>query len=152
MRDRLLRGGLAGVIGTIWLLPWNLFSHYILHFAKTTWLDAMANLELGHPIKNAMDYVAAIGLLLLWNGILGGIYVRFIVTKQEGNYIGRGIAFGLASWFILEAFGSFYRIPSLDKIAWQTAFSNWFGVSGFGLILGWLTKRWDEHEAGNRKT
>lgn len=62
MRDRLMRGGLAGMIGGIWLFVWNEFSYDIIHFAKTLWTDALSQLVLGHQVKGAMDFIVAVFL------------------------------------------------------------------------------------------
>jgi hypothetical protein len=53
IKDRLLRGAFAGVLAGLILLTWNLFSHYILHFAKKTWLEVLNQLIMGHSLKEA---------------------------------------------------------------------------------------------------
>ena len=57
----------------------------------------------------------------------------------------------LSAWFLIYSLGSFYKIPTLDKAVWQTAVSNWVAVIGWGIILGWLTGRWDDLEAQERE-
>ena len=46
--------------------------------------------------------------------------------------------------------GTLYKVKYLSVLAWQTALSNCVAAAGFGIILGWLTERWDEPEARKR--
>ena len=146
-----MRGALAGAIGCIWIFAWNQFSYSLLHFAKTLWTDALSQLVMGHQAKNTMDFIVAVVLLFIWNGFLGGIYTRFVIPERDGSYIGRAILLGLIAWFLIFTFGTFYKIPTLYKGVWQTAVSNWVAVIGWGIILGWLTGRWDNLEAEKRE-
>ena len=147
LKDRVLRGALAGIIGCLWLFAWNQASHSLLHFVKTLWTDALSQLVMGHQVKSTMNFIVAVVLLFMWNGFLGGIYTRIIIPERDGSYIGRAVLFGLIAWFFIYTFGTFYKIPTLDKGVWQTAISNWVAVIGWGIILGWLTRRWDDLEA-----
>lgn len=148
IKDRLLRGALAGVLGGLVLLTWNLFSNYILHFAKKTWLEALNQLIMGHSLKEAMDYVVAFGLLCIWNAFLGAIYVRLVIPDREGSYLGRAIGFGLISWFIFYALGTMFKIQGLHEVAWQTALSNWIAIAFFGIVLGCLKLRQEKVGVG----
>ncbi len=143
-KDRMMRGALAGVIASFSILIWNLFSDYYLHFAKKTWLEALCNLVMGHSIENRIDFIIAICLLLIWNGFLGVIFVKKVIPKQDGSYIGRAITYNFIVWFILYSIGTMFKINSFHTVAWQTVISNWIGLIFYGIILGWLTKRWDE--------
>jgi hypothetical protein len=148
-KDRLLRGALAGLIGGLWLIGWNLFSYYLLHFAKSTWAEAMSQLILGHGVENAIDFIISISFQCIWNAFIGVIFVRLVVPEKKGCYLGRAIGLQFIIWFFLEAIGTMYHIKSLDYVLWQTVLSNWVGITGFGIILGCLTKKWDKLEANN---
>ncbi len=147
MQDRILRGALAGVIGCVWLFAFNFFSHWILHFARTSWVESMSHLVLSHAPKGTMEFIAGTIILFMWNGFMGMLYTWLVIPERDGNYIGRAILFGLAAWFAIFVLGTFYKIPTLDKAPWQTAFSNWIAIGGWGVIVGWLTERWDDLEA-----
>jgi hypothetical protein len=146
IKDRLLRGALAGIISGILLISLNLSSLYLFHFAKTIWTETMAQLIMGHGIDNIMDFIVAVGFQCIWNGFVGVLFVRFVIPKKEGNYLGRSIGLIFMVWFFLEAIGTMYHIKTLDLVQWQTVISNWVGIIVFGIILGWLTKKWDELE------
>ena len=151
MRDRLIRGVLSGLIACLWIEAWNNVSYYLLHFAKVTWTQSLNQLVMGHSINSTMDFIVSHALLFFWNGFLGAIYVRSIIPERDGNYILRGIFFGLAAWFAIYSLGTLYKIPTLDVVAWQTALSNWITVTMWGIIVGWLTGRWDDLEAEKRE-
>lgn len=147
MNDRLIRGGLAGVAGMLWLTPWNLFSYYILHFAKASWGDMMSQLVVGHPQRTVLDFIVGFVLMVVFNGILGVLFVRFVVPERDGNYVLRAIAYAYAAWLVLFAFGTTFRIPRLINVHPLTTISNWIAVTGWAIIMGWLTGRWDSIEA-----
>lgn len=149
-KDRLLRGALAGIIASLCMIAWNLFSYYILHFAKHTWLESLSQLVLGQPSKDILDFIAAFGSLIIWNGFLGGIFVSFIIPQRSGSYLGRAVGFGFIIWFFLYTIGTLYKIKTLDIVASQTVFSNWISITIYGIVLGWITKWWDAHEAEKR--
>lgn len=140
MNDRLTRGAAAGALGGLWVVGWTLVSFYVLHFARATWTDTMSRLVAGHPIRSAGDWVVAVSMVLLFDALLGALYVRFVVPERSGDYLWRAGLFGWAVWFLLMALGTFYKIPPLD---WQTALSNWVAVLGWGAVTGWLVERWD---------
>lgn len=150
MKDRLVRGASAGAVGGVWILGWNLFSVYVLHFAKATWTDALSQLVVSHTAKSAGDWVVAIGLLFLFNAVLGALFARYVIPERDGNYVLRAIGFGLAAWFVLMSIGTLYKIPLLSKLVWQTAVSNWVAVIGWGILTGWLLGRWDDLAAEAR--
>lgn len=146
-KDRLLRGALAGIIASLFMLAWNLFSYYILHFAKVTWLESLSQLVLGQPPKDISDFLAAFGSLIIWNGFLGGFFVSFIIPERSGSYLGRAVCFGYVIWFFLYSLGTLYKIETLHIASPVTVFSNWIAVMIYGIVLGWITKWWDTHEA-----
>ncbi|MBC2726219.1 AAA family ATPase [Desulfosporosinus sp.] len=39
--------------------------------------------------KDILDFIAAFGSFLIWNGFLGAIFVIIVVRKQGGSYLGR---------------------------------------------------------------
>jgi hypothetical protein len=145
--DRLIRGALAGMISALSLLPWNLISYYLLNFAKHTWLELVFLLPMGSSPQGVMDYVASVVIFIIWNGFLGAIFVQNVMPDKEGCYIARSIGFSYICWFIFYSIGTLYRIGQLHAIEWQTALSNWIAVFIFGILLGWLTKCWDEKHA-----
>jgi len=146
-KDRLLRGALAGIISSLFMLAWNLFSYYILHFAKVTWLESLSQLVLGQPPKDILDFLAAFGSLIIWNGFLGGFFVSFIIPERSGSYLGRAVCFGYVIWFFLYSLGTLYKIETFHIASPVTVFSNWIAVMIYGIVLGWITKWWDTHEA-----
>lgn len=150
-KDRLLRGALAGIIASLFMLTWNFFSRYIVHFAKQTWLESLSQLVLGHSPKDIMDFIAAFGSFIIWNGFIGAIFVRFVVPDRDGSYLGRAVGYGFIWWFFLYTIGTMYKITTLNIVASLTVFSNWISVMIFGIVLGWLSKRWDVLEAEKRK-
>lgn len=145
-KDRLLRGALAGIIASLCMIAFNFFSYYILHFAQQTWIESLSQLVLGQSPKDILDFIAAFGSFIIWNGFLGAIFVIIVVRKQGGSYLGRAVGYGLIIWFFLLTIGTLYHIETLDMVSSLTVFSNWISITIYGIVLGWITKRWDAYE------
>ena len=99
-----------------------------------------------HSLKETMDFIVGVILIFILNGILGGIFVQYVIPKKDGSYLGRALGYSFTTWFFLEAIGSMYHIKTLDIVAWQNIISEWIGIVIFAVILGWLTKKWDKLE------
>ena len=149
-KDRLIRGAVAGVIAALYHLIWNLSSQYLFHFARVTWFESMSQVIAGHSITSTMDFIVSTGYLLIWNGFLGALFIRFVIPDRDGSYIGRAIGFSFIAWFFLQAIGTMHHVKTLDNVAWQTILSNWIDVIIFGVVLGRLTQKWDQREAKKR--
>lgn len=144
MRDRLLRGAVAGMLAGLFLFAVNYVSLRILQFSKARWVDAVSQLMFGHPAITRADWVmAAIAEAVLLAG-LGFVFARLIIPEPgTGNYLLRGMGFALVVWLVIESLGGIFRVPHLYFRAWQTSVTNLVAVSGWGLLLGWLMRRWD---------
>lgn len=148
MRDRLLTGGLAGLLTGTWVLASEVFWHNLTHVAQSSWLDGMVYLVLGHTGKSAGDYAAGAAGQLVFTSILGGLFPRLVIPQPgEGHYALRGLGYGALSWWVLLAITAIYHVPEIGVITWRTAFTTLFSALTWGLLFGWLFRRWDREES-----
>lgn len=144
MHDRLVRGTLAGLIGGLFIILVNTSSYYLLRFGKAIWVHMLSQLVFGHRAGIAIEYIMGFVLIAVMAGGLGYIYAWFFVPKPDaGNYIFRGVALGIGFWLVAFSLGTLFRVPEMYNIAWETALTNLVAVIGWGLITGYLVKRWD---------
>ena len=80
----------------------------------------MSQVIAGHSITSTIDLIVSTGYLLIWNGFLGVLFIRFVIPDRDGSYIGRAIGFSFIAWFFLQAIGTMYHVKTLDNVAWQT--------------------------------
>lgn len=145
MHDRLKRGAIAGLVALPFVIAVNLTSYHLLRFAKARWVDAITHLVYGRAATNPIELALGFFAFFVSAGGLGALYVLLVVPEPgRGDYLFRGVGWGLGTWFISYMVGGIFEVPSLHRIAWQTAITQVAGVIGWGLIIGWLTKRWDE--------
>jgi hypothetical protein len=139
-----MRGALAGAIGQIWVFAINNGSFYLLHFAKNKWLDTISNLMWGHPTRNGIEWAIALTVQWVLASLLGLVYARVVLPEPgSGNYIGRGVGMGLAAYLVLTAIGTIYRVPHAYYDVWSNVATRLIAVVGYGVIVGWLMRRWD---------
>lgn len=144
MRDRLIRGALAGVIAGLWIVLVNNGSFYVLHFGKALWVEPISQLMWGHPVRSPVEWVLALFIFFVLVGAMGYLYAWKIVPEPvTGNYLLRGLGYGLILYVILLSSGTYFRVPKLSYFRWETTITNLVAVTGWGLILGWLTRHWD---------
>ncbi len=145
VNDRLKRGALAGMLALPFVIAVNLSSFHLLHFAKGRWVDSLSQLVYGHPIKNTIELLLGFFAFFIFGGMIGALFTRFVVpTPGQGDYLFRGLGWSWAVWFSTYAVGQLFNVSTLDYVAWETAVTQLLGITGWGLIVGWLTRRWDE--------
>lgn len=144
LRDRLVRGSFAGMVGILFVITTNLTSYHVLHFAKARWVDALSQVVYGHAITNGMELALGFFAFFVFAGIIGALFVYLALpVPGQGAYLLRGVGWGLTVWFGTYAVGTFFRIPGFWRVAWETAITQIIGVAGWGLIIGGLMRRWD---------
>jgi hypothetical protein len=143
--DRLLRGTLAGLIAGLFIVLVNNTSYYLLHFSKALWVQMLSELSFGHAARNTIEHVLGFILFFIVAGALGYIFAWLIAPRVgEGNYPFRAVGLGLGFWLATNVLGTLYRVPMVHKMAWETAATNLVSVIGWGLIMGYIMKRWDK--------
>jgi hypothetical protein len=148
MEDRLLRAALAGSATGLWVLANDVLWFNVLHFAKGSWLYQLSFLILGHPMRSVPDMLLGVLAHLIFGGILGALFARFVVPHPgQGDYTLRGAAFGVFVWFATLALGTIFRIPTLHLVFWSTALTQLFSAATWGLLFGWLFRRWESETA-----
>lgn len=143
MKDRILAGITAGLIGGVAQLLGNLFSFYVLHFTKRLLFEWMAVILYGHFARNLSEKLFAQFVWFLWAAVLGVVlaYVFPFITSRR--YLLRGSAFGFATYLLIYAITMLFKLPGLDKTAMQTSMSTFVGSQIFGLVAAYVLFRLD---------
>lgn len=145
MDDRVIRGGIAGSSCGVIILVADLISHYGLRLTQGAWFGALSYLILGRDPRTTGEFVLGAAGHLLFGGILGAVYARFLVPEPgSGNYVLRGAGFGLAVWFSTLASGSVFHMPRINNISWGTAAFQFSLALFWGIVFGAVMQKWDE--------
>ena len=146
INDRFTRGFIAGVAGGIVISIINYIS-FLLGLAEILYLDWAAVLIYGYRFNTTLEAVIAQGAQLIFSGLTGIIFSYLIARVTSVNYLFKGWLFGLAIWFGSYAITLLFKVTALIPIHADTALSNIFGSSIYGLVLAqtlfWMDKKID---------
>jgi len=143
MKDRLVAGGLAGIIAGIIQYGYG-----------------MVALRLGITDRIFGQFSDIIFGGLVYSGILGtiisllthlavtitfGVIFAYIIAKTSSRYyLLKSIGYGLLLWFFLSGFGAILRLPLFWHIPVQPALVVLGGAIIYGLALGYTLKLIDK--------
>lgn len=140
IRDRVLRGFTAGVIGGVAMNLIDLPS-YFLGIAPTRHLDwagvMLYGLRPATPVEEALSLVAQ----LMFAGFVGVLFIMIEGQLSPGNVLIRGWLFGLAVWFGLYAVIVLFNVRQLLPLPFPTVATDVISSSAYGLALGYSLRR-----------
>ncbi|HCT35688.1 MAG TPA: hypothetical protein DF292_01470, partial [Firmicutes bacterium] len=124
MRDRFMRGLLAGLIGGIAALAVNLFSTEVLKFGDLHFYEISGVMIFGHLPRGLMQSIfAEIGHIGLSAGV--GIALAYLLPKIKTSHLWvKGAFAGLAVWFAVYAITVLFKVPSVHKTGFPSALTN----------------------------
>lgn len=145
MRDRFTRGFVAGVIAAVPALLWNIISVYLLKISNLRWADFAALFILGKLQTTISEEIFCDLAALFFAGLMGVLFAYILITISSRNILLKGWIFGVSIWFFVFALTHLFRTPELALIGLGTVFSNLFGATIWGLVVGysfgWLDGR-----------
>ncbi len=139
MKDRLVAGGLAGMIAGIIQFGYGMAA---LQLGITDRIFG----QLSDIIFGGQVYSGPLGLLLsilthlAVTMALGVLYAYIIAKTSSRYYVLKSIGYGFLLWFFLSGFGSILRLPLFWGIPLQPAFVILGGAILYGLVLGYTLK------------
>ncbi|WP_238455617.1 DUF6789 family protein [Desulfolucanica intricata] len=144
INDRLARGFLAGIVGSIAMNIFNLISYY-LGIAELRFLDWAAVVIYGTKPENIFETIFAQLIQIIFASILGIIFAYLIPQIGSINYYLRGWLYGASTWFLLYVISLLYKIELTIPLHVDTAASDFLGSSIYGLVLAktlfWLDNK-----------
>lgn len=137
VRDRFVRGVLAGVAGVVGKDIVDLSARYLFHFSKNTFWDFNSILILGRPPSRIMDYLVAQAGEVTLSVTLGLVFVYLVSHLMSSRrLLFKSTLYSVASWYFLYATTSLFKVQGLVKVATETAVTHFFSTAAFGLSLG----------------
>lgn len=139
MKDRLVAGGLAGVIAGIIQFGYGMAA---LHLGITDRIFG----QFSDIIFGGQLYRGPLGLLLsilthLAVTLSLGVLFAYIIAKTSSRYyLVKSIGYGFLLWFFLSGFGTIFRLPLFSGIPIQPALVILVGAILYGLVLGYTLK------------
>ncbi|MDR3585200.1 MAG: hypothetical protein P4L59_07735 [Desulfosporosinus sp.] len=144
LKDRFARLLMAGTFASLILFTLNLFSYYILHFAKRRFINYAALMIFGREFSNfteaLISSIAQIGFSTGLIVILG----HLILKERSGNYILKGLFIGFGSWFAIMSMCYIIGIHKILPITLGSATSYMLNSSIWGISNAWFLHMLDE--------
>lgn len=140
MDDRLTMGFIAGLVGGIFMNIINLLV-YAFGISELRYLDWAAITIYGTRPVDLGETVFALGVQILFVGILGVIFAYLILLVTSKNYLLRGWLFGSSVWFSLYGITLLFDVEQTIPLRLGTAATDFVGASAYGLVLA-VTLRW----------
>ena len=146
MKDRLVAGGLSGIIA-------GLIEYIFSIFLKALgWTDRYYG-QFSDIIFNNRVYTGILGTILsilthlALTTVLGVIFVYILAWTSSRYYLLKGAGYGFVLWFSLSGLGTIFRMPLFIDIPEKTAFSLLAGALVFGLTLAYSLRLMDRKSA-----
>lgn len=143
LRDRFMRGMLAGLTGGLAVLAVNLFSNEVLNFGKLYFCDISGVMIFGHLPRGLMQSIfAEIGHLGLTATV--GIVLAYVLPKIKTSYLWiKGTFAGLAVWFAVYATTVLFEVQSVLKTDLPSALTNSLASVLYGLVTVLMLRKFD---------
>jgi hypothetical protein len=141
MKDKFMRGMIAGVLAGVVCNAFSYFSFHVLRFAALRYVDFASVVIYGRKLQQPLALVMAQLFQLGFSGFLGVLYAYLLPLMSTQYYRSKGIFYGVAVWGISYGVAHLYKLPELTITPVNTAISN--NISAF--IFGWVlaeTYRW----------
>lgn len=144
MKDRLVAGGLAGMIAGAVQYAYGLLA---LNLGMTDRIFG----QFSDILFGGQVYTGAVGFILsvlthLAVSVALGILFAYVIEKTSSNYlIIKSVGYGFILWFFLNAFGTIFRLPLFMEMPAQPAIVILVGAIIYGLVLSYTLRFIDRH-------
>ena len=143
MKDRLVAGGLAGMIAGLIQYVYGLT---VLQLGLTDRIFGQFSdiIFSGRVYTGLLGTVVSILTHLAVTLTLGVLFAYIIAKTSSRYYLLKGAGFGFLLWFFLTGFGNIFRLPLFVDIPVQSALVILAGAILYGLVLGYTLKLFDK--------
>lgn len=142
-RDTIVFGAIAGLIGNIAkeLITWMLYS---LGFIQYTFVHIGADLLVSKQMSN--PFTLATGILADWvtAGLIGIILLLIIRFTGNDYPIAKGVFVSMLVYVLFYGALMSLNLSNVANAGPRTHFLLFFPHIAFGLVAGWVIKRYDQ--------
>ena len=142
MEDRMVVGGIAGLVGAV---VQNTYSYLIrgLNLAEYTYSDfattVITNRVYDDPLGIVAGYLAYSSV-----GVILGILFAYLIATTSNDYLYiKGLFYGFVLWFLLTGFGTIFGLETFLNMSPLSAVSILVGGLLFGVVTAFIIKAFD---------
>ncbi len=139
MKDRLVAGGLAGIIAGLIQYVYGLLTEAIGFTDRSFG-------QFSEIVLSSRVYTGVLGFIIglvshIAVAIMFGVIFAYIIAKTSSRYyLLKGAGYGLVLWFLLSGFGTVARLPLFEDIPPLDASDILIGSILYGLVLAYTLK------------
>jgi uncharacterized membrane protein YagU involved in acid resistance len=143
MKDRLIAGGLAGIIAGLIQYVYGLATQALGFTDRSFGQFSEVVLNL-HVYEGILGFIIGV-LSHMAVALIFGVLFAYIIAKTSSRYyIIKGAMYGLVLWFLLSGFGSVLRLPNFTKVPPTSELDILVGAVLYGLVLAYTLKLLDK--------
>lgn len=141
MRDRFIRGAIAGIAGAVASILISLLLTMVVKMGNVHFYDVSGLILYGRRPNGLLEKLfAEIGHFSVSAGI--GIAFSYLVPLFTSRYyLIKGVAFGVGTWFAVHFATSFFRVPLSIRMSIGSLFAQFIASCVYGVVMA-LTLRW----------
>ncbi len=142
MKDRLVAGGLAGIIGAI---VQNIYGFAVkgLRLTDRTFADFAEVIVTFKSFEGIIAFIVGLIAHLIVGLIFGIIFAYVIAATSSRYYLIKGVAYGAVLWFLLLGFGTIFKLPLFKEIPPNAALFTLVGAVLYGLVTAYSLRLLD---------
>jgi hypothetical protein len=135
MEDRLIRGFVAGIVGSIAMNIWS-FIAGIMNFTTLRMVDWASIIIYRHmPPFSFAEITFALLSQILFSGALGVVFAYLVNLVTSQNLIFRGWLFSVISWFMIYSVTTLFKLEGTVPLPINTAISDFIASTVYGLAM-----------------
>lgn len=147
MRDRFVRGLLAGLAGGVAAIVVSLLLKDALRFGTLHFYDISGVMIFGRKPRGLAEALFAETGHLGFSATIG-IALAYLFPRMKSTHLWiKGLFFGAAVWFAVYAITILFKVPEVQEADLSTAIGNLAESAVYGLVTVWVLKKLDRRLA-----
>lgn len=147
VNDRMTRGIIAGAVGAV-VQNVYIFAAQMTGFTRTNYEDYSEMLFFSKLQPGFFPTFFGLIGHLIWDVLLGIIFVYGIKYTSSRFYILKGIVYGAFIWWVVNVIYRLFRIPIFSNLPYREQGVYLIGALLFGLVLAYTLKVLDLQRVG----
>ena len=116
MKDKALVGFISGMLAAVGSDIVNWIFYLTTHEGKR-FLDWASIISLGHLPQSLGELIVTHLALLIWDGLMGVLFVLLISYIKPNHLVYKGILFSFALLFVFRAITILFRVQGLESVS-----------------------------------
>lgn len=137
MKDRILQGMIAGIIGWLPQFIFTMIMYFGFHLVELRYLDFAGILAFNHKPQGVWESIFAESIVIGQMGGLGILFVLIIEVISSKNLLLKSGLYGGFTWFTIYLIAELFQVKGIYGVVdFKTSISNVIAAVIWGIALG----------------